>query len=174
MEGRDADCTERSERVDDLEKSRSVSPRVPLRYGDLTGRIRQAAFDVHRYFGPGFLEKVYERSLVNRLHRAGLDVESQIAIPVHDEDGSIVGDFVADLLIERAVIVEVKAVGEIAAEHRAQVLNYLKATGVRVGMLVNFGRTRLQLKRFALQIHLFSVSSVRSVFSVFLSFVVGQ
>ena len=132
--------------------SGSVEKRnVPsLLHGQLTGAIRQTAFEVHHYFGPGFLEKVYETALAHRLAKQGFEVCAQVGISVHDEDGTVVGNYVADLLVERAVIVEVKAVESLTEDNRAQVLNYLKATGMRVGMVVNFGRSTLQVKRVAL------------------------
>lgn len=132
------------------EERSDIRPPGQLLYEPLTGTIRQAAFDVHRYFGPGFLEKVYERSLQHRLEQRGLRVSSRVPMTVRDEDGTVVGDFVADLLVEEVVIVEVKAVAGLTDEHRAQVLSYLKATGKRVGMLINLGRARLQVRRFSL------------------------
>ena len=113
----------------------------------LTGIIRQTAFDVHLYFGTGFLEKVYESSLVNRLRKKGLWVEQQQPIAVHDEDGTVVGDHVADLLVNNAVIVEVKAIKALSDEHVAQVLNYLKSTGCKVGLLINFASRKFVFKR---------------------------
>ena len=118
-----------------------------LIHGELTGSILQTAYDVHAYFGCGFLEKVYERALVNRLSKAGLQVDHQFPLNVMDEDGTIVGNYVADLIVDKQVLVEIKAVRALLPEHQAQILNYLKTTGLRVGMLINFGASKLQTKR---------------------------
>ena len=129
---------------------------------ELTGLVRQTAYETHVYFGKGFLEKVYENALANRLRKRGLEVVQQSAIHVRDEDGTIVGDYVADLIIDGCVLIEVKAVKSLADEHVAQVLNYLKVTGVRVGLLINFGAPALEFRRFVLD----PVSSVSSASSV--------
>jgi GxxExxY protein len=120
----------------------------PLLHEELSGLIRQTAFETHRYFGPGFLEKVYENVLVNRLRKKGLDVKAQQALVVHDEDGTVVGDYDADLFVESCVVVEVKAARALAGEHVAQLLNYLKASRTQLGLLINFGATKLEYKRF--------------------------
>lgn len=117
-------------------------------HGELTGRIRQTAFEVHRYFRYGFLEKVYENALAHRLRKQGLRVEQQKAIAVKDEDGTEVGEYYADLLIEGFLIVEIKATRSIAPEHVSQLLNYLRATGGELGILVNFGACRMEFRRF--------------------------
>lgn len=119
-----------------------------LVHEDLTGLIRQTAFEVHEYFGNGFLEKVYENALAHRLRKRCLPVGQRIPVKVRDEDGTIVGDYEVDLLVKECVLIEIKAVKKLAPEHVAQVLNYLKATGIEVGLLVNFGSYRFELKRF--------------------------
>ncbi len=121
-----------------------------LVHEELTGLIRQTAFEIHQYFGPGFLEKVYEGALESRLGKSGLTVQRQMPLAVADEGGTIVGSYTADLLINNLVLIEAKAVKLLASEHHAQILNYLKATGIKVGMLINFGNARLQVKRFTL------------------------
>ena len=121
-----------------------------LVHGELTGHIRQAAFEVHNYFGMGFLEKVYENALVNRLEKLGLATRQQASFSVKDEDGTIVGAYMADLVVSDTVIVEIKAAKALAVEHEAQLINYLRATQLPVGLLLNFGRTRLQVKRIAM------------------------
>jgi GxxExxY protein len=128
----------------------SIDARPELLEEELTGTIRQTAYDVHRYFGNGFLEKVYENALAHRLHEKGLDVRQQFPVKVHDEDGTIVGDYSPDLLVEDRIIVETKAVRSLTDEDTAQVLNYLKATRLRVGLLINFGAKRLRCRRFVL------------------------
>ena len=124
-----------------------------LLHEDLTGKIRQIAFETHRYFRNGFLEKVYENALTHRLRKAGLRVEQQSPIMVRDEDGTAVGEYFADLLVEGVVIVELKAVQALTDDHLAQVINYLKATGYDLGLLVNFGSKVIQFKRVAYSIN---------------------
>lgn len=135
-----------------------------LVHEDLTGIIRHTAFEVHRYFGYGFLEKVYKNALVNRLGKQGLQVDPTRQLTVRDEDGSVVGEYEPDLVVEECIIVELKAARSLNNEHIAQLLNYLKATGTRVGLLVNFGAARLQVKRYVFGSS-DSVSSVSSVAS---------
>ena len=110
--------------------------------------VRETAFLTHRYFKNGFLEKVYENSLRNRLRKLGLKVEQQVPIPVVDEDGSTVGDYIADLLVEDLMLIELKAVKRIKDEHIAQVLAYLRATKMCHGLLINFGSQKLQIRKF--------------------------
>lgn len=111
-------------------------------------RIRQVAYDLHVYLGVGFLEKVYENGLAHRLEKAGMDVRTQVPIRVADEDGFVIGDYVADLLVD-GVLVELKAVSALSPAHVAQLLNYLKATGIRHGLLVNFGSEKFQCRKLA-------------------------
>lgn len=117
---------------------------------ELVGRIRQTAYEVHLYLGTGFLEKVYENALAHRLLKTGCQVAQQHPINVYDEDGTLIGDYVADLLVDNQVIVELKAVKLIAREHEAQLLHYLKATQVRHGLLINFGSAKFQIQKFVL------------------------
>ncbi len=114
--------------------------------GELTEKVLAAAFKVHSALGNGFLEKVYENALVVELNRAGLPIEQQKPFKVKYE-GVVVGEFVADLVVDHRVLLECKAVSHIEMAHEAQTLNYLKATGIKVGLVLNFGRTRLQCKR---------------------------
>ena len=114
--------------------------------GELTEKILNAAFKVQIALGVGFIEKVYENAIVVELRRQGVGVHQQKPLKVAYE-GVVVGDFVADLIVEERVLLECKAVANLDAVHDAQVLNYLKATGIRVGLLLNFGRTKLQFKR---------------------------
>jgi GxxExxY protein len=110
--------------------------------------IRQTAFQAHTFLRHGHNEKVYENSLRNRLRKKGLAVEQQVPIAVHDEDGSPLGDFVADLVINQEFIVELKAVRALVEEHTAQILGYLRASGREHGMLVNFGSPRIQFHKY--------------------------
>jgi len=110
----------------------------------------------------GSWELVYKNSLVNRLGKKGVQVDPKRKLTVRDEDGSVVGEYEPDLVVEDRVIVEIKAARSLNNEHVAQLLNYLKATGTRLGLLVNFGAARLQVKRYVFG-PADSVSSVCSV-----------
>jgi GxxExxY protein len=109
-----------------------------LKHGDITERIVQAFYHVYNVLGYGFLEKVYENALAIELRKRGLGVRQQAPIRVYYE-GQQVGEYFADLLVEECVIVELKAAEALADEHHAQLLNYLKATDIEVGLLINFG-----------------------------------
>ena len=117
----------------------------------LTDTVRQTAYEVHRFFGPGHLEKVYENALAHRLRKAGLGVKQQHPITVRDEDGTIVGEYFADLFVEDVLILELKAAREIANEHVAQLLGYLRASRVEHGALLNFGAPKFQIRKLAMQ-----------------------
>lgn len=112
----------------------------------LTEAIIGCAYAVANELGCGFLEKVYENALAHELRKCGLAVEQQKAITVH-YDGVLVGDYVADLLVESSVLVELKVVRAVDDVHVAQCLNYLKATKVRVCLLINFATPRIGIKR---------------------------
>lgn len=116
----------------------------------LADRVRQAAFDLHRFLRHGHLEKVYENGLAHRLVQSGLDVQSQVPLKVRDEDGTVLGEYFADLLVNDTLIVEVKACRDLAPEHTAQILGYLRATGLAHGMLINFGSSVIQFKKLIL------------------------
>ena len=112
----------------------------------LVARIRQVAYDLHAYLGTGLLEKVYENGLVHRLQKEGFHVETQKPLRVYDNDGFCLGEYFADLIVEGQVIVELKAVRNIANEHYSQILNYLKITGAPAGLLINFGSYKFEVR----------------------------
>ena len=114
----------------------------------LTEQIIGCAFEVSNTIGSGFLEKVYENSLAHELRKAGLRVEQQKTISVY-YDGVIVGEYVADLVVNDAVLVELKAVKSLDDIHFAQCMNYLKATGLKICLLLNFGKPKVEIKRIA-------------------------
>jgi len=116
----------------------------------LCDQIRETSFSLHRYLRQGHLEKVYENGLAHRLRKAGLNVEQQHPIKVFDEDRTVLGDYFADLLVEKELIVELKACKALASEHIAQLLGYLRACRIEHGLLINFGASRLQIKKYAL------------------------
>lgn len=113
---------------------------------ELTEKIIGCAYKVSNGLGCGFLEKVYENALAHELRKAGLRVRQQHPIQVF-YDGVVVGDYVADLLVEESVILELKAVRELDDVHRAQGLNYLNATGLHLCLLINFGNPRADIRR---------------------------
>ena len=117
---------------------------------ELCDIVRETGFAMHKYFGPGHLEKVYENSYTNRLRKIGLDVKQQHPIKVHDEDGTVVGEYFADLFIDNILIVELKAARATNDEHVAQILGYLRATDVEHGLLINFGARKFQIKKYAM------------------------
>jgi GxxExxY protein len=119
---------------------------MALKHAELTEKIIGLCLQVFKELGYGYIESVYHRALVIALEEAGLKVESQVAIKVHFR-GREVGTFVADLVVEGAVILELKSVAKLAPEHKAQLINYLKAAEMDVGLLVNFGAPRLDFQR---------------------------
>jgi GxxExxY protein len=117
----------------------------------LCDQVRQTAYDIHRYHGHGHLEKVYENALAHRLRKAGLDVKQQHPIKVYDEDGTLLGDYLADLLVAGELIIELKAVKALGGEHEAQILGYLKSARREHGLLINFGSYRFEIRKFIWQ-----------------------
>ena len=132
----------------------------------LTHKVIGCAYKVHNTLGPGFLEKVYENALAYEMRSLGLEVEKQKRIQVHYRD-IIAGDYYADLIVNNKVIIELKAAEGLVEEHEAQLVNYLRATDIEVGLLLNFGK-KPQHKRKIFENRLkdqsISVESVRSVF----------
>ena len=114
----------------------------------LSERIIGAAFQVLNTLGAGFLEKVYENALAHELRKAGLTVAQQHGITV-TYDGVVVGEYAVDLVVEGTIIVELKAIKALDNAHTAQCLNYLKATGLHLCLLLNFGKPRLEIHRIA-------------------------
>jgi GxxExxY protein len=116
-------------------------------YGELTESILGACFEVMNELGGGFIESVYQKALLIALRDRGLSAQSQVPLSVIFR-GEKVGEFFTDILVEGKVILELKAAKALAPEHQAQLINYLKATGMEVGLLVNFGPTKLEYRRF--------------------------
>lgn len=114
-------------------------------YKGLTNRIIRCSYNVYDHLGRGFLESVYENALLLELTEIGLEVEHQKAIDVYYR-GEVVGEFRADLIVEQKVLIELKAVSKIVTAHGSQLVNYLKATKIRIGLLINFGE-QLTFKR---------------------------
>ncbi|MCI0477213.1 MAG: GxxExxY protein [Anaerolineales bacterium] len=118
-------------------------------HGEVTEQVIGAAFEVWKILGYGFLEKVYENALVVELKLRGVTVDQQHDIDVYYKS-ILVGQYTADLFAEDKVIVELKAEKEYNPKHEAQLLNYLKATGTHVGLLLNFGRNKCEFKRLVM------------------------
>ena len=116
---------------------------------ELTYQINGAIFEVNRVLGAGFLEKVYENALLIELIARGLKAENQIPIKVQYK-GKEVGEYYADIVVENQVILELKALDSLQKIHEAQLLNYLKATGYKIGLLVNFTHPKAEIKRFVM------------------------
>ena len=118
---------------------------------DITYAINGAAFEVNRVLGSGFLEKVYENALLVELKERGLNAESQIPVKVFYKN-KIVGEYIIDILVEKKVIVELKTVEKVDNVHEAQLLNYLKASGIQVGLLINFKHPKVEIKRMVMDL----------------------
>ena len=112
--------------------------------------VRETAYAIHLYHSHGHLEKVYENALTHRLRKAGMEVKQQHPIQVYDEDGTIIGDYSADLLLDSRLLIELKACKTLANEHTAQLLGYLKSSRVEHGLLINFGSYQFQIKKYAM------------------------
>ena len=113
---------------------------------DIVKTVRQIAYDLHVYLGNGYLEKIYENGLRHRLERAGFAVEAQKPLVVRDDDGFLLGEYFADLIVDGRLIIELKSVKTLASEHYAQVLNYLKITGFERALLINFGSYKFEVR----------------------------
>ena len=117
-----------------------------MEYNDVTETIIGCAYRVYNKMGFGFLESVYEKCLLIELRKAGLDAESQKPITVY-YDNEIVGEFIADIIVNDTIIVELKSVRRIIEAHEVQLVNYLVATGKPVGLILNFGERKVDVKR---------------------------
>ena len=117
-----------------------------MEYKELTEKIIGCAYRVYNKMGFGYLESVYKKCMLIELRKAGFDIESQKPIRVQ-YDGEVVGDFIADILVNDTVILELKSVRKLVEAHEVQLVNYLVATGKPVGLLINFGETKVAVKR---------------------------
>ncbi len=114
----------------------------------LSNKVREISYAIHVFHGNGYLEKVYENALVNRLKKAGFSIKQQHPIAIHDEDGTIIGEYFADIIVNDCLLLELKACKLLVNEHKAQVLHYLKATGIGHGLLINFGSYKFEIQKF--------------------------
>jgi GxxExxY protein len=117
---------------------------------ELCDVVREASFAIHKYLRHGHMEKVYERALVNRLTKQGIEVYAQHPLSVYDEDGTTLGEYFTDLLVENCLVVELKACTAIVNEHVAQLLGYLRSSRIESGLLINFGAPRLYITKYIL------------------------
>jgi len=117
---------------------------------ELCDMVRETGFAIHRYHRNGHLEKIYENALAHRLRKQGIAVQQQHPLRVLDEDGTLLGEFKADLVVENRLTVEIKAVRSVLDEHVAQLLGYLRSSRMEHGLLVNFGAPRFYVKKYIL------------------------
>jgi GxxExxY protein len=123
-----------------------------MKHRDLTGKILSCFYDVYNDLGFGFLEKVYERAMIIEMEKRGLSCRAQYPVSAY-YSGEKVGEYFADIIVERKVIIELKAVAHIVPEHEYQLINYLKASEIEVGLLLNFGiKPKFKRKIFDIKI----------------------
>lgn len=129
----------------DIRKAKDSAEPYPEQ--DLTEKILRCAFAVHNTLGAGFLERVYSNALAVEMRAHGIALQTEVPLKIKYRD-TIFGDYIADLVVEGRVLVELKACASLDPVHTAQILNYLRASGIRVGLLPNFGRPKLEYRRF--------------------------
>jgi len=117
-----------------------------LLYKEVTFPVIGAAMEVHRILGPGFLEAVYEKALAHEFRLRGIPFAEQVRLPVTYKE-LLVGDYLADFVVDQKVILEIKSVSKLNASHQAQAMHYLVATGHRLALLLNFGASSLEHRR---------------------------
>ena len=117
---------------------------------ELCDVVRQTADAIHCYLGPGFLERIYENALVHRLRKLGVHIVPQRPFTVYDEDGAIIGQHDADIDVEDQLLVELKAVRSLEDRYVAQILGYMRASNREHALLINFGQTRFQIKKYVM------------------------
>lgn len=116
---------------------------------ELCDQVRQIAYEIHVYHAHGHLEKVYENALAHRLTKSGLQVKQQHPIVVYDEDGAVIGEYFADLLVDNGLVIELKTARTLAPEHETQMIGYLKSSRLEHGLLINFGSYKFEIRKFA-------------------------
>ncbi len=142
------------------------------RIKQLCDQVRETSYAIHKYHGTGHLEKVYENALVHRLRKAGLEVKQQYPLKVFDEDGTEIGDYFADLIVEDVLVIELKACKTFAEEHKAQIIGYLRSANIEHGLLINFGSDKFQIQKFVLAKgnHSSAITKTLSILCSFASF----
>jgi GxxExxY protein len=116
----------------------------------IVDKIRGIGYELHGYLRHGHLEKVYENGMVHRGRKAGIQIEQQYPLKVHDVDGEVLGDYLADLFAEKCLLIELKAVKRLSDEHTAQILGYMRACRLEHGLLINFGAPRFEIRKYIL------------------------
>ena len=122
-------------------------------YQELTGKIIHCCIDVHKELGCGFLEKVYQEALAIVFKEEGIEFEREQHLPIQFRGTTLQCDYIADFVVDNKVILELKALAHLEPLFEAQVINYLRATGLQVALLINFGQKELQVKRIAANIY---------------------
>jgi GxxExxY protein len=133
--------------TENTEYTENMKEKYP--YSDITGIIIKCAIEVHKTLGPGFIESIYEQALIHELKQTGLKIDHQVSAKITYKNINV-GEHRLDLLVNDAVIIENKTVKEFDDIHRAQVLSYLKATGKKIGLLINFAKRKIEVKRIIL------------------------
>ena len=123
-------------------------PMKPTPINELCDIVRETSFAIHRFHRHGHVEKIYENALVHRLRKQGIPVVQQNPLSVFDEDGTLLGEFAADLFVDNRLIVELKAARSVADEHVAQLLGYLRSSRIETGLLINFGASVMSVKKY--------------------------
>lgn len=116
----------------------------------LCDRVRETSFALHKHLRHGHVEKVYENGLAHRLRKQGVSVLQQHGLAVLDEDGTILGEFFADLYVDDQLVIEIKACRALVPEHVSQLLGYLRSSGIEHGLLINFGAAILEMRKYVL------------------------
>ena len=130
-----------------------------MEYSELTKKIIKCAYTVYNKMGFGFLESVYEKCMLIELNQAGLNVEAQKSIKVYYEENHV-GEFIADIIVNDTIILELKSVSKLVKVHEVQLVNYLVATGKPIGLLLNFGERRVEVKRKVKELHRMESSEI--------------
>ena len=112
--------------------------------------VRQTSYDVHKYLRSGFAEKIYENALAHRLRKQGIPTQQQQCVRVFDEDGTLLGLFRTDILVDAKLICEIKSCSALVDAHTAQLLGYLRASRIEHGLLINFGGPKLEIRKYIL------------------------
>ncbi|NCD34903.1 MAG: GxxExxY protein [Spartobacteria bacterium] len=123
-----------------------------MNVNELCDVVRETSYAIHKYHRFGHLEKIYENALAHRLKKQGLRVEQQYPLTVYDEDGTVLGEYFADLFVEGMLIVELKACRSVGNDHIAQLLGYLRSSKMEHGVLINFGAPKLFIKKYVMSV----------------------
>jgi GxxExxY protein len=129
-------------------KTHENEPMKFAHINELCDLVRETSFAIHRFHRHGHVEKIYENALAHRLRKQGVRTVQQQPLSVYDEDGTLLGDFSADLFVEDCLVVELKAVRAVTDEHVAQLLGYLRSSRTETGLLINFGSPIMSVKKY--------------------------